>query len=139
MFRMTEIQIKEQEAREAARNGAAILDERVPGWASKIDLDELRLSSCTQCVLGQLCETITGSVVRASFSNSPYSSAYKRLFQEDPGYSEASIRKGFMPLATPSRLASRTYDHELVFPHEVADAYKAALEDEWAHQVNQRL
>jgi hypothetical protein len=34
--------------------GAALLDEREPGWAEKIDLDTLDLSSSCGCVLGQL-------------------------------------------------------------------------------------
>jgi hypothetical protein len=34
--------------------GAEFLDREQPGWASHINLEELDLSSCTRCVLGQL-------------------------------------------------------------------------------------
>lgn len=34
--------------------GAALLDEKVPGWWERIDLEQLQLSSCIRCVLGQL-------------------------------------------------------------------------------------
>ena len=34
--------------------GAEILDKYVTGWASKINMDELSIKSCNQCVLGQL-------------------------------------------------------------------------------------
>jgi hypothetical protein len=34
--------------------GAALLDERVPGWHDAIDVDRLDIDSPTQCVLGQL-------------------------------------------------------------------------------------
>jgi hypothetical protein len=34
--------------------GAALLDERMPGWEAKIDLDRLDLNSAWDCVLGQL-------------------------------------------------------------------------------------
>jgi hypothetical protein len=34
--------------------GAALLDERMPGWEAKIDLDRLDLDSVWECVLGQL-------------------------------------------------------------------------------------
>lgn len=34
--------------------GAALLDEKLPGWAERIDLATLELSSCYRCVLGQL-------------------------------------------------------------------------------------
>lgn len=38
----------------ATRRGAALLDEKMPGWHDKIDLERLQLASLTQCVLGQL-------------------------------------------------------------------------------------
>jgi hypothetical protein len=40
--------------REAAARGAALLDERMPGWANKVDLGRLNLYSTSECVLGQL-------------------------------------------------------------------------------------
>lgn len=46
-------------AREAVTAGAALLDERVPGWWRQdgepaISLSSLDLSDCSECVLGQL-------------------------------------------------------------------------------------
>lgn len=37
-----------------AARGAAWLDERVPGWADHINLDNFTIASCQKCVLGQL-------------------------------------------------------------------------------------
>lgn len=37
-----------------AKIGATLLDVLRPGWAEKIDLERLLLSSCSACVLGQL-------------------------------------------------------------------------------------
>jgi hypothetical protein len=37
--------------------GAAFLDERMPGWPERIDLDKLDLSGCWRCVLGQLFDS----------------------------------------------------------------------------------
>ena len=34
--------------------GAALLDEKRPGWAAKIDTDRLQLHDCLNCTLGQL-------------------------------------------------------------------------------------
>lgn len=34
--------------------GAALLDERSPGWFRRIDTDRLHIASSTQCVLAQL-------------------------------------------------------------------------------------
>jgi hypothetical protein len=36
------------------KRGAALLDEKRPGWAKEIALDRLAMRSCTQCILGQL-------------------------------------------------------------------------------------
>lgn len=37
----------------AARLGGLLLDEKQPGWAWRVDLDNLRMHSVTQCVVGQ--------------------------------------------------------------------------------------
>lgn len=37
----------------AARLGGLLLDARQPGWAWRVDLDNLRMHSLTQCVVGQ--------------------------------------------------------------------------------------
>lgn len=37
-----------------APKGAALLDERMPGWADRIDLATLGMASMGRCVLGQL-------------------------------------------------------------------------------------
>jgi hypothetical protein len=34
--------------------GIALLDEKVPGWEHRIDLDILKLSACHECIIGQL-------------------------------------------------------------------------------------
>lgn len=41
-------------AREAVMRGAALLDERRPGWHREIDSRRLYVSNCQYCVLGQL-------------------------------------------------------------------------------------
>src|SRR5688572_21756971 len=39
---------------EQISRGMVLLDERVPGWEHRIDLERLRLSECKDCVVGQL-------------------------------------------------------------------------------------
>ena len=39
---------------ERVARGAALLDEKMPGWAERIDLNVLNLASSCRCVLGQL-------------------------------------------------------------------------------------
>jgi len=39
---------------ERIAKGAALLDEKAPGWRSRVDADTLEMSSCARCVLGQL-------------------------------------------------------------------------------------
>jgi Uri superfamily endonuclease len=38
----------------AVDHGAALLDERLPGWRRVIDPDGLELRHCSECILGQL-------------------------------------------------------------------------------------
>lgn len=40
--------------REEIRKGAALLDEREPGWRDRIAPADLELINCEQCVLGQV-------------------------------------------------------------------------------------
>jgi hypothetical protein len=42
------------ELAERVERGAALLDERRPGWWDEVDLSKLDLNSCCRCVLGQL-------------------------------------------------------------------------------------
>lgn len=42
---------------ERIARGAALLDEKVPGWPDKVDLDKLDLGSCSKCMVGQLTGT----------------------------------------------------------------------------------
>lgn len=39
---------------ERVQRGALMLDEKLPGWWTRIDLDALRLDTPSQCVLGQI-------------------------------------------------------------------------------------
>ena len=40
--------------REQIEAGAKLLDEKVPGWVDKIDLEELDLGDCSDCAIGQV-------------------------------------------------------------------------------------
>jgi hypothetical protein len=40
--------------RDRVARGAALLDEKRPGWDARVDLAVLDLASCRQCVVGQL-------------------------------------------------------------------------------------
>ena len=41
--------------------GAALLDEKLPGWVHRIDLDKLDLGSPCRCVLGQTWDEPSGT------------------------------------------------------------------------------
>jgi hypothetical protein len=42
--------------------GVAVLDEQVPGWEQRINLQQLNLNHCNLCVLGQLYHDVTDPV-----------------------------------------------------------------------------
>lgn len=54
--------IDQQEIEARVARGAALLDEKEPGWWEKIRIEELALSSCYRCVIGQLLGNREGSV-----------------------------------------------------------------------------
>src|SRR5579859_4505816 len=53
-----------------APKGAALLDERMPGWAAKVDLDTFQIMSTERCILAQVYD-------------SDYWSGKNELFTED--------------------------------------------------------
>ena len=46
---------------ERVERGAALLDEKRPGWVDVIDLDDLNLGDGCTCIGGQLCGSKTGT------------------------------------------------------------------------------
>jgi len=46
-----------QEARERVERGAALLDEKQPGWAERIDIAKLEIEDPCLCVIGQLFDS----------------------------------------------------------------------------------
>lgn len=48
------------EATARVAKGAALLDQKLPGWAQKVDVGRLELSDCRVCVLGQLGNALPG-------------------------------------------------------------------------------
>ena len=71
---------------ERVERGAALLDEKQPGWLDIIDLDLLDISSRCGCVIGQLA-----GLTKASDRGLAYEAATRRL---GVGYS-AEIPMGF--------------------------------------------
>lgn len=62
-----------EDAKIAVKRGIYWLDEHHPGWATKIDLFRLTMSSCASCVIGQAVgdySKTTGDAV-SSYPNSP--------------------------------------------------------------------
>jgi hypothetical protein len=55
---------------ENVQRGAALLDEKVPGWDKLIDLDTLRMSSCTSCIVGQVMLTTHADEIGKYYSDS---------------------------------------------------------------------
>ena len=69
---------------EQVARGAAVLDERVPGWESLVDLDALDLRCVHRCVLGQV------GARRFGFRRDPYAETVAALQLE-----LQTVRHGF--------------------------------------------
>jgi len=69
--------------------GAKFLDERVPNWEQRINLERLDISSDTDCVLGQLFGTYVESFGKTPLSNDQdlefgfYTTEYAEEEQDD--------------------------------------------------------
>lgn len=66
--------------------GATLLDAERPGWAGRIDVDQLQMGSCVRCVLGQLYGEYSDGCEALGFPRSI-----------DPQWREA-VRYGFASL-----------------------------------------
>lgn len=75
-------------AEQAVHNGAALLDEKLPGWHRRIDLGTLRIESIHRCILGQLGEGIIHPAHEAVFGSYDVSNL-GRLWREH-GFSGVS-------------------------------------------------
>jgi hypothetical protein len=66
---------------ERVAKGAALLDEREPGWDARIDLGRLALTDCGDCVLGQLDSqrAIRGEAAAETAGRGPYWTALAAL------------------------------------------------------------
>jgi hypothetical protein len=80
---------RKPKVRDRVARGAALLDEKRPGWAAEIDLDDLEMGSCFSCVLGQLF--------------GEFADGADELFPDDWVASEEDVRHGF---DAPANLAS---------------------------------
>lgn len=87
-------------AAEAVANGAQLLDEKVPGWWRKIDLDSIQMDECQHCICGQLAFATYDEVKRAEFISkagpyhNEYSVYYGHFLEERLGLEE-DWRHGF--------------------------------------------
>lgn len=70
-------------ARKAVRRGAKLLDQRLPGWESVLQLDKLELSSCELCVCGQL-----GWATKTK--------EFKAIWNEDPNRTPFSVMTEYL-------------------------------------------
>lgn len=73
--------------------GAALLDEKLPGWVDRIDLDKLDIGNPCQCVLGQ---TWAGDVHPDSNEYLAHADdLFGHSWDDDTGSNSVDIRHGF--------------------------------------------
>jgi hypothetical protein len=62
---------------ERVARGAALLDEKMPGWIERVNVEWLDIASCYFCVLGQVLDD--GTRASTDDLDSPYSAGIKAL------------------------------------------------------------
>jgi hypothetical protein len=88
------MRISRKEAQKVVRKGARLLDRRKSGWARRINVPELRLSSACDCVLGQLY--VNDSLINGELF-SPSDGFHAGLRRLDLSWNEA-VDRGFTTL-----------------------------------------
>jgi len=135
-------------ARRAVAKGAALLDERTPGWASKIDLEELYLGDGRRCVLGQLfpkertveaprwlCERYNSvaNYVRVNKASDVSETELRRRAKEYVSHCDANYFLGAKVLGLSPR-AARSHGFDAIPGH----TDYSELDEAWAEQVLER-
>lgn len=104
----------ERLAYERVKTGAAFLDEKMPGWADKVDLNILELADCQKCVLGQL-------------GGEFFQSAAKLFGQPDDGSPVLDVLIDGYGFDSPDRLSD-----------DVAGTYYRYLDAAWTDEILSR-
>jgi hypothetical protein len=81
-------------AHAAAERGARWMDEHCPDWASKIDLDELRMSETDLCILGQTARCVLPDNARPHYGEFEYW-AVVRHFAPEFAHTTWAAERGF--------------------------------------------
>ncbi|MGW4128017.1 hypothetical protein [Amycolatopsis japonica] len=68
------------------RRGVALLDEKVPGWHQRIDVEELVISSSEHCILGQLFGLYSAGTDALKLTTGASQGFDLRLSDPDSGY-----------------------------------------------------
>lgn len=107
-------------ARRRVQAGATLLDLREPDWYTHIDEAQLLMSSCHECLLGQLYEL---RAVKARYSGTPYGFGLKTL---GLGCGNDDAEYGFdVPIATDEQGYS---DGEMDMAHnQLADLWRVEI------------
>lgn len=67
-----------------AELGARLLDDHRPGWATRVDLETLRMANCDRCVLGQVYGEYSAGLA-----------ALRETLADGETYLDFSLRHGF--------------------------------------------
>ena len=112
-----------EDAELAVKRGIYWLDENHPNWASQIDLSQLDMAECGNCVIGQAVgdySRVTREVVQAHRGD--YETPI--IWAVEHGFESPTI--SIYRSATGSSGSSATYDYE-------------ALDTLWSEEVRKRL
>lgn len=83
-------------AAERVARGAKLLDRKRPGWAERIDLDQLRLEECDSCILGQLYGTYRNGKLECGLAIGGDHGFGEIFMQMNPGPEYAALRVAWL-------------------------------------------
>lgn len=112
--------------------GAKWLDENHSGWELKLDLGKLRMSNCSDCVLGQATMNYLGIVSRMEWGGGG------RDWAEKHGFDNANLRWEWRTVPEMNREEEDYWEHEAK-EEQIGGFLYEKLGDEWGAFVKDRL
>lgn len=70
---------------EKVKLGAKLLDKKIPGWRKKIDLNDFDMTTCQECVLGQLTEHYALGLGQLGIEGESEEHGFSAAYSEDWG------------------------------------------------------
>ena len=124
-------------AKRRVEKGAALLDEKLPGWESNIDLDRLQLADTNECVLGQLFAESQSVPAWVADGYASIQSAFNNGYTQEEAEAEVCEAHYNLGLYVLGLTDKKSSDHGFVVPDDTEITY-TLLDRTWFSTIAAR-